>query len=88
LAGYKYSFPFLSADCGLEVDDNRLWPLYRHMVHMAHPESLFFVGITSMTLIFKFSDLQSRVVCRIVEGACQAPSRDDMEEETINEWQR
>lgn len=28
--GYKYTFPFLSIDCGISVDDNFVQPLYKH----------------------------------------------------------
>lgn len=51
--GYEYTFPFLSVDCGIAVDDNYVTPLYKHCINISYP-TMAFIGIDSNTLhIFK-----------------------------------
>ena len=42
--GYNYSFPFLKKECGVEVTNQRVKPLYKHCVHVDYP-SMFFIGL-------------------------------------------
>lgn len=42
--GYKYTFPFLSVDCGITCDDNYVRPLYKHCISINRP-SLGFIGL-------------------------------------------
>ncbi|KAF5271107.1 hypothetical protein FQA39_LY08245 [Lamprigera yunnana] len=41
--GYDYSFPFLSSECEVTVDNNFTYPLYQHIVNVHHP-TMFFIG--------------------------------------------
>lgn len=43
--GYVYSFPFLEGAGIVEVDRNRVHPLYRHVWPPAHAPGIAFVGI-------------------------------------------
>lgn len=63
-AGYKYSFPFLSADCGLHVSENFVYPLYRHCINITHP-TMYFIGLPSNIPVFFLLDIQVSVIfCR------------------------
>ena len=42
-AGYEYSFPFLTAGCGVGVTSRRVGPLYKHLLNIHHP-SMAFIG--------------------------------------------
>jgi hypothetical protein len=42
-AGYKYSFPFLTASCGISVKERRVGPLYKHLLNIRHP-TMAFIG--------------------------------------------
>lgn len=57
LAGYKYSFPQLSEDCGICVENNFVKPLYRQCINIKYP-SMYFIGIPTVTLAFPIRDIQ------------------------------
>ncbi|KAL0267688.1 UNVERIFIED_CONTAM: hypothetical protein PYX00_009883 [Menopon gallinae] len=57
--GYKYSFPFLSEDCGVKVRDNYVHPLYKHLISVENP-TLCFVGLPFYVCAFSMFDLQVR----------------------------
>ncbi len=42
--GYLYSFPFLSMDCGITIDDNFIRPLFKHCININYP-SMAFIGM-------------------------------------------
>ena len=44
-AGYHYSFPFLEGTGIINVEDNRVAPLYRHVFPPTHAPYLSFVGL-------------------------------------------
>lgn len=37
MLGYLYSFPFLSMECGITVDDNYIQPLFKHCINIKYP---------------------------------------------------
>lgn len=41
--GYQYTFPFISVDCGIAVDDNYVNPLYKHCININYP-TMAFIG--------------------------------------------
>lgn len=55
--GYKYSYPFLSVDCGIHVDDNFVQPLYKQIFNINHP-TMAFIGLTKSAINFHLFDLQ------------------------------
>lgn len=76
VTGYKYSFPFLSAECGVTVQDNCVQPLYKQLVHV-HKPSLCFVGLPFYVCAFTMFDIQASVV--VIKGitgsfCCLKPS--------------
>ena len=55
--GYEYAFPFLDEASGLKVGDNRVAPLYKHMVNVQHP-SMALIGLPFNALFFSLFYVQ------------------------------
>lgn len=55
--GYRYSFPFLNASCGITVENNHIQPLYKHMINIDKP-TMCFIGIPFNVCAFQMFDLQ------------------------------
>lgn len=45
--GYNYSFPFLSMDCGVYIEDNIVNPLYKCIFNIEYP-SMVFIGVINL----------------------------------------
>ncbi|KAJ4817944.1 Flavin-containing monooxygenase [Rhynchospora pubera] len=75
--GYSYHFPFLEIN-NLTVDDNRVGPLYKHVFSPRYGPYLSFVGITSATIVFLTSELQSKWISQVLSGKCTLPSENEM----------
>ncbi|XP_064108103.1 uncharacterized protein LOC135216603 isoform X4 [Macrobrachium nipponense] len=60
--GYEFSFPFLTKDCGITVEDNVVKPLYKHLIHSAYP-SMAFIGIPFLVCPFPLFDFQGYDAC-------------------------
>lgn len=56
-AGYKYTFPFMSIDCGLTVDDNYVQPLYKHCININRP-TMALIGLPYYVCASQMFDLQ------------------------------
>lgn len=81
--GYDYAFPFLDGkSLPLTVENQRVTPLYHHLVHIEHP-SLFLVGLCSVVLPFPHFDVQIRFCLSVLSGDCVLPGRGEMAE-----WER
>jgi dimethylaniline monooxygenase (N-oxide forming) len=89
--GYKYTFPFLSIDCGVECDDNYVRPLYKHCLSINRP-SLGFIGLPFYVCASQMFDLQSRFFLTFLTGQKRLPSKDEMVKDCENEmnqrWQK
>lgn len=55
--GYKYTFPFLSVDCGIAVDDNFVQPLYKHCININYP-TMALIGVPFYVCASQMFDLQ------------------------------
>ncbi|KAK7076844.1 hypothetical protein SK128_011554 [Halocaridina rubra] len=55
--GYEYSFPFLTEECGITVEENIVKPLYKHVIHTTYP-SMAFIGIPFQICPFPLFDFQ------------------------------
>ena len=49
--GYKQTFPFLDESCGIKVDDNYVYPLYKHTINVNFP-TMCFMGINTFVVAF------------------------------------
>lgn len=82
--GYQFAFPFLTPECGVEVVERRVTPLYKHFINTKYPSMAFF-GIPSGILPFPFMDLQAQMFMKILDGSWKLPSEAAMNEETDRE---
>ncbi|XP_031622455.1 dimethylaniline monooxygenase [N-oxide-forming] 3-like isoform X2 [Contarinia nasturtii] len=55
--GYNYSYPMLSVDTGIRVNNNSVSPLYKQIFNIEHP-SMVFIGVLSDTISFISYDFQ------------------------------
>lgn len=56
-AGYSYSYPFLSIESGIHVEDNFIQPLYKHIFNIEHP-TMGFIGLAMAAYKLPLFDLQ------------------------------
>lgn len=75
--GYRYGFPFLHDACGIEIDDNWVKPLYKHVLNINHP-TMAFIGIPYYVCTTLMFDLQARFVMRYYSGSKALPTREEM----------
>lgn len=75
--GYLYSFPFLSPDCGISVDDNYVSLLYQHCININRP-TMAFIGLCQFVMASQLMDLQVRFALKFFTGAKEFPSREEM----------
>lgn len=76
--GYSYSFPFLDTKGLVEVDDDRVGPLYEHTFPPSLAPSLSFVGIPRKLIGFPFFESQAKWIAQLLSGKRALPSWDEM----------
>ncbi|XP_014241997.1 senecionine N-oxygenase-like [Cimex lectularius] len=57
--GYLYTYPFLSKECGIEVEDNYVSPLYKSIININHP-TMGMLAVLKHTPTFYMVDIQVR----------------------------
>uniref|UniRef100_A0A2M4A8U0 Flavin-containing monooxygenase n=1 Tax=Anopheles triannulatus TaxID=58253 RepID=A0A2M4A8U0_9DIPT len=89
--GYKYTFPFLSADCGITVEDNHVQPLYKHCINIRYP-TMAFIGLPFYVCAAQMMDLQARFCIKFFSGAKALPTVEEMAADTAADmeerWKR
>lgn len=85
--GYKYTFPFMSIDCGLSVDDNYVQPLYKHCININRP-TMTLIGLPYYVCASQMFDLQVRFAVRFICGEKKMPSKREMLADTECEMQK
>ncbi|CAN7118369.1 unnamed protein product [Brassica rapa subsp. narinosa] len=76
--GYRYKFPFLESQGRVEVDDNRVGPLFEHTFPPSLSPSLSFVGIPQKVIGFPFFESQAKWIAMLLSGKTSLPSYDEM----------
>ncbi|KAL5728227.1 hypothetical protein ACHQM5_001339 [Ranunculus cassubicifolius] len=76
--GYKYDFPFLETNNIVNVDDNRVGPLYQHVFPPQLAPWLSFIGLPWKVIPFPLCELQSKWVAGILSGQFTLPSQEEM----------
>ncbi|RXH97316.1 hypothetical protein DVH24_035984 [Malus domestica] len=79
--GYKYHFPFLETNGTVTVDDNRVGPLYKHVLPPASAPSLSFVGIPWKVVPFPLFEFQSKWIAGLLSNRIALPSKEEMMED-------
>lgn len=75
--GYLYSFPFLSMDCGITVDDNYIQPLFKHCINIKYP-TMALIGMPYLVHPPLISYLQIQLFLKYLSGSRSIPSKEDM----------
>ncbi|XP_057977859.1 flavin-containing monooxygenase FMO GS-OX-like 3 [Malania oleifera] len=76
--GYKYHFPFLETNGIINMDDNRVGPLYKHVFPPALAPWLSFVGLPWRVIPFPMFELQSKWIAGILSSRIALPSQEEM----------
>ena len=79
--GYKKYLPFLSPECRVKIEDERMTPLYKHMIHTEFP-SLAFIAYTQIDLPIMNIETQVKFLMAVWEGRFKLPSTDEMNADT------
>ncbi|XP_069178110.1 uncharacterized protein [Procambarus clarkii] len=79
--GYTFSFPFLSKECGITVEDNIVKPLYKHLINTKYT-SMAFIGIPFLVCPFPLFDFQVQFFLKTVTQTVTLPSKMEMDEDT------
>ncbi|XP_016843082.1 flavin-containing monooxygenase FMO GS-OX-like 2 [Nasonia vitripennis] len=75
--GYVFSYPFLDEKSGIELRDNHVLPLYKHLVNVDQP-SMAFVGLPLLVVHFPLFYVQARYFVSLLRGKAKLPSRELM----------
>ncbi|KAG2679350.1 hypothetical protein I3760_11G047600 [Carya illinoinensis] len=85
--GYSYTFPFLDTKGIVDVDDDRVGPLYEHTFPPSLAPSLSFIGVPRKLIGFPFFESQAKWISQLLSGKRTLPSRDEMMQ-SIKEFYR
>lgn len=89
--GYKYSFPFLSVDCGIDTNEDYVKPLYKHTLNINRP-SMGFIGLANLICPNQYFSLQARFCLAFMTGQEKLPTKvkmiNDWENEMSERWKR
>ncbi|KAM7345500.1 flavin-containing monooxygenase 2 [Cochliomyia hominivorax] len=78
--GYQYSFPFLSCDCGIFVQNNHVQPLYKQCINIEYP-TMAIIGLPFLVLPTQCFDLQIRFALKFFSNQLEFPSKEEMYDE-------
>jgi len=84
--GYLFTFPFLSAECGISVDDNRVTHLYKHVFNIKYP-TMSFIGLPIHICPFPQFSLQARLIASVLAKRTILPSKEDMLKDEEEDYQ-
>ncbi|KAL4234959.1 hypothetical protein ACF0H5_006600 [Mactra antiquata] len=84
--GYRYSFPYLSENCGIEIIEERITPLYKHIVN-AKFNTMSFIGMCKIICPFPQFDSQVKFVLSTLDGTQKLPTPEEMSAEIEEDYQ-
>ena len=79
--GYKKHLPFLSPECRVKIEEERITPLYKHVIHTEFP-TMTFIGYNQFCLAFINCEIQVKFIMAAWEGRYKLPSTDEMNADT------
>ncbi|KAH8402270.1 hypothetical protein KR009_010889, partial [Drosophila setifemur] len=79
--GYKYSFPFLTVDSGIHVEDNYVQDLYKQCINIKHP-TMSLIGLPFYVCAAQMMDIQARFIMSYYNGTNKLPSKKEMQNDT------
>ncbi|KAG5680248.1 hypothetical protein PVAND_009770 [Polypedilum vanderplanki] len=81
--GYRYTFPFLSVDCGLTAVNNCVEPLYKHCININNP-TMAIIGLPNFICPNQMFDLQVKFCLEFISGRRKLPNKEEMIEDLEN----
>lgn len=79
--GFYYSYPFLTIESGVHVDENCVEPLFKQVININYP-TMAFIGLNYHLCIQLVIDLQARFCVKLWTTNRQLPEKKDMLEES------
>ena len=84
--GYIFSFPFLHDDCSIQVRNNRVTHLYKHIFNTKYP-TLSFIGVCSFFCLFSRFSVQAQYIASMLSGRKSLPSEEQMNADEEKDFQ-
>lgn len=75
--GYEIKIPFLDDNCGIQVRNNRVIHLYKHIFAVKNP-TLSFIGLCFHVCPFPLFSLQAQFVTAVLSGVKTLPFEEEM----------
>lgn len=75
--GYEIKFPFLNDNCGIQVRNNRVTHLFKHIFAVKNP-TLSFIGLCFNVCPFPLFSLQAQFVTAVLSGVKTLPCEEEM----------
>lgn len=85
--GYQFDFPFLTPRCKVHIEDERITPLYKHILHTEFP-TLSFIGITKIICPFQQFNVQLQFALSVLDGSLPLPTKEEMDADTERDYQK
>ncbi|XP_037951346.1 senecionine N-oxygenase-like [Teleopsis dalmanni] len=85
--GYQYSYPCLSTDCDLRLRNNRVYPLYKHIININNP-TMALIGIPTNVIPLQLYDLQVRFALQYFTYTKELPSAEEMLREVEETYEK
>ncbi|CAH1110859.1 unnamed protein product [Psylliodes chrysocephalus] len=79
--GYLFDYPFLTNECGIEVEDNYVKYLYKQIINAKHP-TMAILGVPHTTFLFIMFGIQIRFFIAYLKGQFTA-SKETMIDDAI-----
>ena len=83
--GYRYSFPFFKTGI-IQINNERVTPIFKHIIHIDYPESLFFFNIPRQWVYFRHFGEIAKLAMAVIEGKANLPSREDMARDSDEDY--
>lgn len=84
--GYNCSFPFLDDECGIQVTNNRVTHLYKHIFNTKYP-TMSFIGLGTRVCPFPQFSLQAQYIAAVLSGQKHLPSEGEMNTDEEDDFQ-
>ena len=84
--GYEISFPFLHDDCNVQVRNNRVTHLYKHIFNTKYP-TLSFIGLCFKFCVFPHFSLQAQYIAAVLSRRKNLPSEEEMNADEEKDFQ-
>ncbi|XP_005103654.1 flavin-containing monooxygenase FMO GS-OX-like 4 [Aplysia californica] len=85
--GYHYDYSFVAPEVGLRVDDNRVMPLYKHLIHTGYP-NFGIIGVCKRIVPFPMFDVQAQYFRAVLTGVVTLPNEESMNEDTERDYRQ